>query len=221
MPNSSEPRGPEPRSTEPGEFYVSVGVGPHAEPWPTSSDFDPELLAHGDRRNIIDEYRYLTVEAIRARLSDHRSSVHVAIENWQHDLNIGALVRTANAFNVAGVHIVGKKHWNQHGALMTDKYLDVFHHATVSDFADFCGTHQLEIVAFENTENATALDNFRFPEATVMLFGNEGIGLTAEAIAAAHHTVAITQYGSVRSLNASAAGAIALFAWAQQHRPSA
>ena len=197
-----------------------MGVGPHPQPWPVGEEFDCDLLENGDRRNILDEFRYLTVEAIRARLSHSRSAVHVAIENWQHDLNIGALVRTANAFNVAGMHIIGKKHWNQHGALMTDKYLDVHHHSNVVEFVNYCTQTDLKIIAFDNTEGAQPLDGFVFPRASVLLFGNEGIGLTAEATAAADNHVAITQFGSVRSLNASAAGAIALFAWAQQHRPS-
>ena len=208
------------RSSEPGEFYLSVGVGPHPEPWPSGPEYDVELLANGDRRNILDEFRYLTVDAIRARLAEKRSAVHVAIENWQHDLNIGALVRTANAFNVSGMHIIGKKHWNQHGALMTDKYLEIYHHESVGAFVEFCRDNELTIVAFDNTAGAQALDTFDFPKNSVLVFGNEGIGLTPEATEAAQHHVAITQYGSVRSLNASAAGAIALFAWMQQHRPS-
>lgn len=209
------------RSFEPGEFYKPVGVGPHPEPWPTSEQFDPELLAHGDRRNVRDEFRYLTVAAIRERLAASRSSVHVAIENWQHDLNIGSLVRTANAFNVAAVHIIGNKHWNQHGALMTDKYIEINHHATASDLQTYAQANGLEIVGFDNLPGAVALDHFTFSRDTVLLFGNEGTGLTAEAADISDSLVEITQYGSVRSMNASAAGAIALYAWAAQHRPTA
>jgi tRNA G18 (ribose-2'-O)-methylase SpoU len=197
------------RSHEPGEFYVSAGVGPHPEPWPNGDEFDTELLRDGDRRNIVDEFRYLTVDAIRARLAARRSSVHVAIENWQHDLNIGSLVRTANAFNVAAVHIIGNKHWNQRGALMTDKYLEIVHHPDVNAFKSAVLAAGLTVVAFDNV-----------PQDCVLLFGNEGLGLSTEAIAAAEALVEITQFGSVRSINASAAGAIALFEWTRQHRPT-
>lgn len=208
------------RSFEPGEFYKPVGVGPHPEPLPVGDEFDSQLLAEGDRRNIGDEFRYLTVEAIRHKLSQSRSAVHVAIENWQHDLNIGSLVRTANAFNVAGVHIIGNKHWNQHGALMTDKYLDISHHPDVLHFKQFAEAQALTVVGFDNISGATALDHFIYPEKCVLLFGNEGTGLSQEAIELSDVLVEIRQYGSVRSMNASAAGAIALFAWTQQHRPT-
>ena len=50
-----------------------------------------------------------------------------------------------------------------------------------------------------------------------MLFGQEGPGLTAEAIDAAEAVVEITQYGSTRSINASAAAAVSMFSWVQQH----
>lgn len=203
------------RSNEPGEFYVTNGVGPHPLPIPTGPEYDADLLAHGDSRNILDEYRYWTVEAIRENLEQTRNDFEVAIENWQHDLNIGSLVRTANAFNARAVHIIGKKHWNQHGALMTDKYLDVFHHSTVADFKVFVAARA--IVGFEDTENAQDLNSTPLPKSCVLLFGNEGLGLSDEALAVCDKVVAIPQFGSVRSINASAAGAIGMFEWMRQH----
>src|SRR5690606_15084998 len=97
------------------EELRSVGVGPHPKPWPDDPRLDPELLAHGDRRNVVDRYRYWRNEAIVADLDRNRHPFHVAIENWRHDLNIGTVVRTANAFNAAGVHIVGLRRWNRRG----------------------------------------------------------------------------------------------------------
>ena len=100
-----------PGEVGPGEFYPVVGVGPHPQPWPTDDVYDEELLANGDRRNVLDHYRYWKVSAIVADLDTKRHSLQIAIENWQHDLNIGSVVRTANAFNVSYVHIVGKRDW--------------------------------------------------------------------------------------------------------------
>jgi hypothetical protein len=97
-----------PATIGPGEFFPVVGVGPHEKPWPTGDHYDPELLENGDRRNVLDKYRYWSVEAIVADLNTKRHGLQIAIENWQHDLNIGSVVRTANAFNVSAVHIVGK-----------------------------------------------------------------------------------------------------------------
>lgn len=224
MTNDQSPLGSSKRTTErsdePGEFYVATGIGPHSQPWPAGDEYDAELLRNGDQRNIIDEFRYLTVDAIRARLAARRSQVHVAIENWQHDLNIGSLVRTANAFNVAAVHIIGNKRWNQRGALMTDKYLDVFHHPDAVSFKQAVTSLELTVIAFDNVEGSTPLDQCALPLECVLLFGNEGLGLSPEAVAQADLLVEITQYGSVRSINASAAGAIALFEWTRQHRPT-
>ena len=206
-----------PEERGPGEFYGEVGVGPHPRPWPTEPQFDPELLAAGDRRNVADKYRYWTLEAIRADLDQHRNPLHIAIENWQHDLNIGSIVRTANAYNVAGVHIVGKKHWNQRGAMVTDKYLHVFHHPDVASFLSWATAEELEVIGIDNIPGSQPLERAKLPARCVLLLGQEGPGLSAEAVAGCARVLDIRQYGSTRSINASAAGAIAMFAWALQN----
>lgn len=206
------------RSSEPGEFYLGVGVGPHPEPHPVGEQFDPELLSKGDRRNVADEFRYLTVAAIREILASRRIPLEIAIENWQHDLNIGSLVRTSNAFNINRFHIIGDKHWNQHGALMTDKYIDIQHHKNVDDFKQECLGRGFPIIGFENMVNAKQIETQVLPEKCVLLFGNEGLGLSPEALGACDDFFEIAQAGSVRSMNASVAGAIAMYAWRIQHR---
>ncbi len=204
-----------------------VGVGPHPQPWPTGPEWDIQLLAEGDRRNVGDSFRYLTVEAIRARLDADRSPLHVAIENWQHDLNIGSIVRSANAFNVAGVHIVGRRDWNRRGAMVTDRYLHVHHHPDLAAFAAWARNPGgpgrpdepgLRIIGIDNITGSTPLETAALPRSCAMLFGQEGPGLSDEAVAICDEVLAITQYGSTRSINASAAGAVAMFAWALQHR---
>lgn len=201
----------------PGEFYPVVGVGPHPKPWPTGEQYDPELLENGDRRNVLDHYRYWSVAAIVKDLDTKRHPLQIAIENWQHDLNIGSIVRTANAFNVAKVHIVGKRDWNRRGAMVTDKYLHVMHHPDVPSFVKWCQENHLPIIAIDNTETSTRLETATLPKECVLLFGQEGPGLSEEAITAASAVYEISQYGSTRSMNASAAGAIAMYAWAMQH----
>lgn len=201
----------------PGEFYPVVGVGPHPKPWPTGAQYDPELLANGDKRNVLDHYRYWSVAAIVQDLDTKRHPLQIAIENWQHDLNIGSIVRTANAFNVKAVHIVGKRDWNRRGAMVTDKYLHVIHHPDVASFVAWCNQENLPIIAIDNTDASTGLETAKLPKSCVLLFGQEGPGLSAEAIAAAAAVYEISQYGSTRSMNASAAGAIAMYAWAMQH----
>jgi tRNA G18 (ribose-2'-O)-methylase SpoU len=201
----------------PGEFYPVVGVGPHPKPWPKGEQYDPELLENGDRRNVLDHYRYWSVAAIVKDLDTKRNPLQIAIENWQHDLNIGSIVRTANAFNVAKVHIVGKRDWNRRGAMVTDKYLHVMHHPDVASFVNWCSENSMPIIAIDNTDSSTRLETAVLPKECVFLFGQEGPGLSDEAIAAADQVLEISQYGSTRSMNASAAGAIAMYAWAMQH----
>ena len=201
----------------PGEFFPVVGVGPHPLPWPVDDRLDPELLENGDRRNVLDHFRYWKVEAIVADLDTKRHPLQIAIENWQHDLNIGSVVRTANAFNVSFVHIVGKRDWNRRGAMVTDKYLHVLHHPTVEDFSNWCKENLIPIIGIDNLPISQKLEGFSLPEKCVLFFGQEGAGMSDEAVEICSVVLAIEQYGSTRSMNASAAGAIAMYAWAMQH----
>jgi len=195
------------------------GVGPWRGEWPDDPRYDRELLERGDSRNVIDRFRYLTIDAIKAELDATRHPFHVAIENWQHDMNIGSIVRSANAFGAATVHIVGRRRWNKRGAMVTDRYQHVLHHPDVADFVAWCRAQELPIVAVDNVEGSVPIETHTIPEKCVLLFGQEGPGLSAEALAAADLTVEITQFGSTRSLNASAAAAVVMHAWVTQHHP--
>ena len=190
------------------------GVGPHPEPWPDDPRLDPVLLAEGDRRNVVDRYRYWKLAEIVADLDQHRHALHVAIQNWEHDFNIGSMVRTANAFNVGGVHIIGRRRWNRRGAMVTDRYLQVQHHPDVADFAAWLAAARYTAVGVDNLEGSVALETTELPREVCLVFGSEGPGLTDELVATCDQLVAITQYGSTRSMNAGAAAAIAMYHWA-------
>ena len=190
------------------------GLGPHPKPWPDDPRLDPELLAGGDHRNVVDRYRYWRLEAIVADLDSRRHPLRVAIQNWEHDFNIGSMVRTANAFNVAGVHIVGRRRWNRRGAMVTDRYLHVEHHPDVADLRGWLDAHRYVAVGVDNLPGSVPLEQTVLPERACLVFGSEGPGLTEEMVAACGSLVAITQYGSTRSMNAGAAAAIAMYAWA-------
>jgi tRNA G18 (ribose-2'-O)-methylase SpoU len=192
-------------------------VGPWPGPRPDDPRLDPELLADGDRRNVVDRYRYWRMDAIVADLDTRRHPFHVAIENWEHDFNIGSIVRTANAFAAAEVHIVGRRRWNRRGAMVTDRYQHVRHHPDAEDLARWAAEAGIGIVGIENVAAATPLEGAALPERCVLLFGSENAGLTDAALAACQAVHAITQYGSTRSLNAGAAAAIAMWAWASRH----
>ncbi len=199
------------------ESSYTIGVGPHPKPWPTDEKYDIELLEHGDTRNVLDKYRYWKNEAIIADLDQHRLLLHIAIENWQHDFNIGTIVRNANAFNIEAVHIIGKRQWNKRGAMVTNRYLHVFHHATVADFVTIIKQENREIIAIDNLPGAISLSNITLPENCVLVFGGEGPGISEELASAASKMVAIEQFGSTRSVNVGVASGIVMYAWLQQH----
>jgi tRNA G18 (ribose-2'-O)-methylase SpoU len=193
------------------------GVGPWVGEWPVEEWFDPELLERGDTRNVIDRYRYWTMDAIVADLDRHRHPFHVAIENWQHDMNIGSIVRSANAFAADTVHIVGRRRWNKRGAMVTDRYQHVVYHADVAGLVAWAREQSMPIIAIDNVPGSVIIETFAFPERCLLLFGQEGPGLSDEAIAAADAVVEISQFGSTRSINASAAAAVTMHAWILQH----
>jgi tRNA G18 (ribose-2'-O)-methylase SpoU len=197
------------------ETIETIGVGPHPKPWPTDARFDPSLLEGGDRRNVEDKYRYWTVDAIKADLDKSRVDLHIAIENWQHDMNIGTIVRNANAFNVAAVHIIGRRHWNRRGAMVTDRYLHIEQHQTVDDFVKAMSDRH--IIAVDNLKGATPLSEASLPKKAVLVFGGEGPGLSAEMQAAAEQMVMIEQFGSTRSVNVGVAAGIVMYAWMQRN----
>ncbi len=196
---------------------VEVGVGPWEGEWPDGDHWDPELLRHGDRRNVEDRFRYWRHEAVVAELDRTRSALHVAIENWEHDFNIGSIVRTANAFNVAAFHIIGRRRWNRRGAMVTDRYQHEVHHADTAALQEWSSAHGICLIGIDNVPGSVALEGFSLPRECVLVFGQEGPGLSAEMRAACEVVLHITQRGSTRSINAGAAAAIAMYEWGRQH----
>lgn len=205
-----------PSETEP-ERGSEPGVGPHPEPWPDDPRLDPALLAEGDRRNVVDRFRYWSMEAIVADLDQSRYPFHVATENWVKDLNLGSIVRSANAFAVASVHIVGQKRWNRRGAMVTDRYQHLHHHPDVASLALWAEAANLPIIGVDNIPGAIPIETRGLPRECVLLFGQEGPGLSPEAQQVCRKVVEITQFGSTRSINASAAAAIVMHSWIRQH----
>ncbi|MEW1708497.1 TrmH family RNA methyltransferase [Microbacterium sp. NPDC089190] len=206
-------------SPAPGEQTPTHGVGPWPggpDEWPDDPRYDPGLLADGDRRNVVDGYRYWSMDAIVADLDAKRHPFHVAIENWQHDLNIGTIVRSANAFLAAEVHIIGRRRWNRRGAMVTDRYQHVRHHEDVAAFVTWAREAGLPVIAVDNVDGSVPIDRADLPEACVLLFGQEGPGLSPEAIEAATGVVEITQYGSTRSINAASAAAVIMYEWCRR-----
>jgi tRNA G18 (ribose-2'-O)-methylase SpoU len=194
-------------------------VGPHPLPWPEDGRLDPDLLARGDARNVADRYRYWTMEAIVADLDARRHPFHVAVENWEHDLNIGSVVRNANAFLAEAVHVVGRRRWNKRGAMVTDRYQHVLHHPALEDLAAWAAARDLPVLGVDNLPGALPIDRRPLPRRCLLLFGQEGPGLSEAARALCEEVLAIRQFGSTRSINAAAASAVAMHEWIRRHAP--
>jgi tRNA G18 (ribose-2'-O)-methylase SpoU len=203
--------------TGPTEWGETAGVGPWPGDPPDDPRYDPALLHDGDTRNVVDAYRYWTREAIIADIDERRHPLHVAIENFGNDANIGAVVRTANAFAVDTVHIVGKRRWNRRGAMVTDRYQRLRHHDTTAELLAFAADAGLTAVAVDNVPGAERIELSALPQHCLLIFGQEGPGITPDAKAGAELTVSIAQFGSTRSINAAVAAGIAMHTWIVQH----
>lgn len=212
-----EPPPADDRDLDEATFDLAVGVGPHPRPWPEGERYDRELLAAGDRRNVLDRYRYWTVAAIVADLDLRRHDFVVAIENWQHDANIGTVVRTANAFLAREVLIVGRKRWNRRGAMVTDRYQHLRHLPAIPDVAAYAAAGGYTVIGIDNLPGSVPIETAELPLRSLFLFGQEGPGLSEHAHSAAAVTLSIAQFGSTRSINAGVAAGIAMHAWIRQH----
>jgi tRNA G18 (ribose-2'-O)-methylase SpoU len=203
--------------TGPTEWGTSPGVGPWTGPLPDDPRYDEDLLRDGDTRNVVDAFRYMTREAIIADIDRRRHPLHVAIENFGNDANIGGVVRTANAFAVDTVHIVGRRRWNRRGAMVTDRYQRLRHHDTITELLAFAADAGLEVIAVDNVPGSVRLERAALPRNCLLIFGQEGPGITDDARVGAVRTVSIAQFGSTRSINAAVAAGIAMHTWIVQH----
>jgi tRNA/rRNA methyltransferase len=175
------------------------------------------LTIQNDTRNVIDEYKGLSVAEIKDDLDRSRHDFHVAIENFQHDFNIGTIARNANAFNAAGIHIIGRRHWNRRGAMKTEAYMNIFHHETVMEFIDWAKQNNLKLIAIDNQKGSKKLNEIELEKGSILVFGNESDGLSKEMVEACKEMVAIEQFGSTRSVNVGVASGILMYEFVRQN----
>ena len=175
------------------------------------------LTVQNDTRNVIDKYKGLSVAEIKDDLDRSRHDFHVAIENFQHDFNIGTIARNANAFNAAGIHIIGRRHWNRRGAMKTEAYMNIFHHETVMEFIDWAKQNNLKLIAVDNQKGSKKLNEIELEKGSILVFGNESDGLSKEMVEACKEMVAIEQFGSTRSVNVGVASGILMYEFVRQN----
>lgn len=170
-----------------------------------------------DTRNVIDGFKDWEHEAIVAELDTRGTGLEIAIENTERDFNMGTIVRSANAFGVRHVHVIGRRQWNKRGAMATDKYLHVHYYSSVDEFAAEMKKRDRSIIAVDNIEGSKPLGETKLLKNAVLVFGQEGPGISPELARAAERIVAIEQFGSTRSINVGVAAGIAMYAWVNQH----
>lgn len=175
------------------------------------------LTVQNDTRNVIDKYKGLSVAEIKDDLDRSRHDFHVAIENFQHDFNIGTIARNANAFNAAGIHIIGRRHWNRRGAMKTEAYMNIFHHKTVMEFINWVKQNNLKLIAIDNQKGSKKLNEIELEKGSILVFGNESDGLSKEMVEACKEMVAIEQFGSTRSVNVGVASGILMYEFVRQN----
>lgn len=194
-----------------------VGAPPHPHPWPSDARYDPVLLRDGDARNVIDKYRYWTVEAIKQDLDTSRTELEIAVENVSRDFNMGTIIRSANALNVRRVHIIGRRQWNKRGAMVTDVYMNISYHESVAAFVSQMRNEKKALLAIDIVDSAKPLAGATLPRESVMIFGSEKDGLSEEMLASADQVIHIEQLGSTRSVNVGVAAGIVMYEWARRH----
>ncbi len=195
-----------------------IGIGPHPKPWPTDERYDPELLEKGDARNVIDKYRYWTESAIIDNLDANGSSLEIAIENLERDFNMGTIVRNANAFGVRHIHVIGRRQWNKRGAMKTDTYLHIHYYPDASSFIAAMKRQRKQVIAVDIVDDAVPLEQITMSHQAVLVFGQEGPGLSHEMLSAADAVGMVSQRGSTRSMNVGVAAGIAMYIWTSQPR---
>ncbi len=170
-----------------------------------------------DTRNVIDEFKGLSEAEISRRLDARDHGLVIALENTERDFNMGTIVRSANAFGVRQIYIIGRRQWNKRGAMMTDKYLHVNYIASTAEFVKLMRAQGKEIIAIDNIDGSVNMAQTKLPKHAVLVFGQEGPGISEELVSQADQIVAIEQFGSTRSINVGAAATVAMYCWLQQH----
>ncbi len=170
-----------------------------------------------DKRNVIDGYKGVDQEEIISDLDSRDHGLEIALENTERDFNMGTIVRSANAFGVRHVHVIGRRQWNKRGAMATDKYLHVHYYETIEKFAFAMNRRDKMIIAVDNIKESVPLSQTALPENAVLVFGQEGPGISEQLANVAEKIVAIEQFGSTRSINVGVAAGIVMYQWIQTH----
>jgi tRNA G18 (ribose-2'-O)-methylase SpoU len=164
--------------------------------------------------NVIDKYKWdrltkWTTELVKEDLQKTAFPYAVLMENFLGDFNIGTVIRNANAFNAKEVYYLGRKHYDRRGTVGCHHYTNINYLSSVDQLSAL--KEHYTLVGVENSvASAMPLGEFKWPDRTLLIIGEEGVGITPETLALCDHYVYIPQFGSVRSLNAGVASGIVM-----------
>jgi tRNA G18 (ribose-2'-O)-methylase SpoU len=167
-----------------------------------------------DHRNVCDHYKYWNHDAIIADQDKNRSDMIVVAENFGNDFNISTVIRSSNAFLCNQVVILGRRKWDRRGACGMHNYEHVKFSLSIEEVAKSSPNHT--VVAFDNVPGAKSIYEYDWNKKSILILGQESIGISPESMKAAHDVVYIPQWGAVRSLNVGSAATVAMAFYRKQ-----
>jgi tRNA G18 (ribose-2'-O)-methylase SpoU len=170
-----------------------------------------ELPETNKPRNVIDRFSAWTTELIKDELNKTSFNYSVLFENIIGDFNFGTLIRNSNAFNTKSVYYIGNRKFDRRSTVGTYLYQTLIHLPERDALLEL--KKKYTFVGIDCVPGSVSMESFSWPENTLMIFGEEGRGVTPETLLLCDHVVHITQYGSVRSLNVGTASGIAMYDW--------
>lgn len=167
-------------------------------------------------QNVVDEFKGMSIEEIQSSLKRSSFPYAICFEHWVGDFNMGTGIRNANAFNAREVFYIGDKKWDRRAAVGVHNYTSVNWVPTVDEFLGL--KEKYVFIGVDNVEGSVPLSTFSWPDNAMMIFGEEGTGLTPEIQKHCQALVSIEMFGSVRSLNCGTASGIVMYDYISKFR---
>lgn len=159
-------------------------------------------------RNVTDHFKNKSDEEIKAELQATANPFAVCFEHWTGDFNMGSGIRNANAFNAKEVFYVGDKKWDRRSAVGVYNYTPVQWLPTMEEFEKL--KTRYTIVGVDNVPGSISMKYYKWRPNTLLVFGEEGSGLTSGMQSLCKDIVHIDMFGSVRSFNCGVASGIVM-----------
>lgn len=168
------------------------------------------------QRNVADHLKEKSEEEIKQILRETANPFAVCFEHWIGDFNMSTGVRNANGFNAREIYYIGERKWDRRGAVGVHNYTEIQWIPTIDDLTSL--RDKYTFVGIDNVPGSVPMADYEWPENTMMVFGEEGPGLTPAMQAWCKDIVHIKMFGSVRSFNCGSASAIAMYDFVSKYK---